>query len=480
MKAKIEHPKVFISYAWGNNENQQRVIDFASSLMSCGIDVILDRWNLKEGNDKYAFMEKCVTDLSVTNVLLLLDKNYTDKANARIGGVGDETQIISAEVYGKVEQSKFLPIIFAKGENGEIYKPAYLQSALHVDLSDADTYDGNFQYLVKLLYGVEIYKKPDLGKKPIFVEEDISIPITSKIKFESIKKQKNIQIQKYDFASALQIICENISNYNTDDLQNAEDYYSAYLKKYNDTITIRDEFLELIKTSIFVEESEKQIASFFEETKNKCYLSNSRYPEIAQIFIQEIFTYTIAYFIKHNQYDKVNYLLGKTYFERNGQAASFQMFHAWNMHSLDEAKKAVDGQQYSTGTGKLWIENLNFDFCNQKDFVLADSICFNYSIFTSTISEDDYYWFPTIYIYGQLYDANYLKDFCIRLQSLEKCEEIIKLFGFKTVEEFKLRFSEVEKMCQAGNFSNYRYTNAFNSATVLCHHIKSSDIGKYR
>ena len=114
MRATIDKPKVFISYAWGDKDNQQRVLSFAESLILVGIDVLLDKWDLKEGNDKYAYMEKSVTDSSVTNVLLLLDKNYTEKADSRKGGVGDETQIISPEIYGKVSQTKFLPIFFSK------------------------------------------------------------------------------------------------------------------------------------------------------------------------------------------------------------------------------------------------------------------------------------------------------------------------------------------------------------------------------
>ena len=79
MESKIEHPKVFISYAWGNEDYQDKVLAFATSLIQDGIDVVLDKWSLHEGNDTYAFMEKSVTDKTITNVLILLDQNYTKK-----------------------------------------------------------------------------------------------------------------------------------------------------------------------------------------------------------------------------------------------------------------------------------------------------------------------------------------------------------------------------------------------------------------
>ncbi len=130
-KPSIEHPKVFISYAWSSEEYQAKVLSFATDLVSDGVDVQLDKWSLKEGNDTYAFMEQSVTDSSITNVLILLDEQYEIKANLRSGGVGTEIQIISPEIYNKVKQEKFIPVLFERGANGEVYKPTYLKGLLH-------------------------------------------------------------------------------------------------------------------------------------------------------------------------------------------------------------------------------------------------------------------------------------------------------------------------------------------------------------
>ena len=113
MKPINEHPKVFISYAWGCQEYQKRVLALATELQRDGIEVLLDKWSLKEGHDTYAFMEQSVNDSSVTNVLLLLDPIYAKKANERSGGVGTETQIISPEIYNKVKQ-EILPCYYGK------------------------------------------------------------------------------------------------------------------------------------------------------------------------------------------------------------------------------------------------------------------------------------------------------------------------------------------------------------------------------
>ena len=86
-------PKIFISYAWVSSD---LVLELAQRLVSHGVDVVLDKWDLKEGQDKYAFMERCVNDSKITKVLIVYDKAYAQKANDRTGGVGDETVILSS------------------------------------------------------------------------------------------------------------------------------------------------------------------------------------------------------------------------------------------------------------------------------------------------------------------------------------------------------------------------------------------------
>ena len=43
-------PKVFISYSWA--QNKERVLDPADRLLSDGVEVIIDEYDFKEGNDK--------------------------------------------------------------------------------------------------------------------------------------------------------------------------------------------------------------------------------------------------------------------------------------------------------------------------------------------------------------------------------------------------------------------------------------------
>jgi len=57
MSTELTAPRAFISYSWIPTQNKQKVLRLAQRLSSDAIHVILDEWDLKEGHDKYQFME---------------------------------------------------------------------------------------------------------------------------------------------------------------------------------------------------------------------------------------------------------------------------------------------------------------------------------------------------------------------------------------------------------------------------------------
>lgn len=183
---EIKIPKVFISYSWTSPEYEDKVLNLAKRLKTDGINVILDKWLLKPGNDNINFMEKCVKDETIDYVLILLDKGYTEKANKRKGGVGIETQIISKEVYDDVEQRKFIPIIFDRNEKGEVDVPVYLRTRFHFDLTREDI-ENQYVDLVKTIYNKPIYIEPELGPSPSWLNDDTN---NVALKF-SINQNKN-------------------------------------------------------------------------------------------------------------------------------------------------------------------------------------------------------------------------------------------------------------------------------------------------
>lgn len=189
-----EVPKVFISYAWGNKE---KVLSLAERLKNDGIDVMIDVWKLKEGQDKYAFMEQCVSNQDICKVLIICDKEYTQKANSRTGGVGDETAIISPEIYGKEKQEKFIPVIFEKDYKGKPYQPVYVKSRIYIDLSDGDNYEDGYEKLVRNIFNKPLYREPPLGKPPKWLEDEKVNFFKSREIIKQIKVAKTDKKKRY-------------------------------------------------------------------------------------------------------------------------------------------------------------------------------------------------------------------------------------------------------------------------------------------
>ena len=172
-------PRVFLSYSWTSPEHREFIRQCADRLLSDGVEVILDVYDLQEGDDKNAFMEGMVTDDSVSHVLVFCDKAYADKANAREAGVGTESQIISENVYKAVKQSKFIPIACEFDDNGTPYLPAFFQSRIYIDFSSPEALNKNWEQLVRLLFGKPLHKKPRVGKPPVYVTASTPSPIDS-------------------------------------------------------------------------------------------------------------------------------------------------------------------------------------------------------------------------------------------------------------------------------------------------------------
>jgi len=61
-------PKVFVSYSHDSEEHKAWVLQLSTRLRSNGVDVILDRWNLKLGSDIAHFMEKGICKTKVYSI----------------------------------------------------------------------------------------------------------------------------------------------------------------------------------------------------------------------------------------------------------------------------------------------------------------------------------------------------------------------------------------------------------------------------
>lgn len=140
-------PACFISYSWDHEEHRAWVRRLAEDLQRNGVDTGLDQQQVA-GSSFTQFMEAAVRDSDY--VLIICTPQYRKKADNRIGGVGYESQIVSAEVYHDSTSLKFIPILRSGTEKTAL--PTYLQGRIALDFRIAEKYDAGLSELLKRMW----------------------------------------------------------------------------------------------------------------------------------------------------------------------------------------------------------------------------------------------------------------------------------------------------------------------------------------
>lgn len=164
--------RAFISYSWSSPEHEEWVLGLAHDLVESGVDIVLDKWDLREGDEASAFMERMVTDQSVDKVIIVSDRAYVEKSNSRAGGAGTEAQIISSEIFAKRDDRKFVVCARENDETGKPLVPAYYTSRIFFDFTDDSRRTERFEQLLRWLYDKPFNKKPEIGTAPHYITND--------------------------------------------------------------------------------------------------------------------------------------------------------------------------------------------------------------------------------------------------------------------------------------------------------------------
>lgn len=159
----MNHPTVFISYSQEDDEHKKWVKELADRLLSDGIEVTLDQYDLTLGDRLPQFMEQSISDNDY--VIIICTPTYKKKSDERIGGVGYEGHIISGELLNKGNEKKFIPVIKKGGFENSV--PTFLAGKYGIDLSGSKEYGNNYMDLVTTIYGNK--KKPKVGTRPSYI-----------------------------------------------------------------------------------------------------------------------------------------------------------------------------------------------------------------------------------------------------------------------------------------------------------------------
>jgi hypothetical protein len=392
--AIAEGPRTFISYSWSSQEHEGWVLQLATELEESGVKVILDKWDLKEGADKYAFMETMVTDPTVRRVVVVCDRVYSEKADGRTGGVGTETQIISKELYDQVDitdqKQKFVALITEKDEEGKPYVPTFLRNRIYIDMSDDSLRAQNFDQLLRWIYDKPLYKRPDRGKPPLHIltESGISLGTASRLRFA-------IEALRQGRASALGAVNDYFDTFVRNlevfriEPQEGKEFDEQVIESLAAFLPYREEAVDLILAIARFQPSSEMyqaIRTFFENLlPYRLVGENPKLDDPSadnfKFILNELFLYAIAALLKRSKFNGVNQLTAQGYFvptsspeQSKGGYIGYTLFRGY-LESLNHRNSRLQNVRQHNLMAELLRDrakrtDLNFEEIMQADFIL--------------------------------------------------------------------------------------------------------------
>lgn len=411
---EIKTPKAFISYSWTSPGHQAGVLEWAQRLTADGVEVLLDLYDLKEGQDKFAYMERMVADPTVTHVLVFSDKTYAAKADAKKAGVGTESQIMSKKIYESVEQTKFIPIACELDEKGDPCLPVFMSSRIWIDFSTPEAVNDNWEQLIRLLFDKPLHVKPKLGKPPVYILESAASPASPALgKFNTFKQallqgKPGLALYRSDFLDACIDFADALR---VRERPTAETLGEKVLADCGQLKLVRDHVVDWLllegKTSTSGDFS-TAVIEFLErlrELKSRPAELNTwqeAWFEAHAVFVYETFLYLVAALMKAAAFETLNEVLTTRYLKPGSQYYSrydFETFECFsgNSGSLQEVL-APPGKRLFSPAAELLKRQADRSDVTFEDLKQADMVAFLMAVITP-----DGMWYPQLQFYAGHY-----------------------------------------------------------------------------
>jgi hypothetical protein len=288
-------------------------------------------------------MEQMVSTPDVHKVALVCDRKYVEKANARSGGVGAETQIISPQIYAKEEQSKFVAIVAERDENNRAHLPIYYQSRIYIDLSDSDLYAKNYEQLLRWIYDKPLYIKPEIRTAPAFLPDSVPSRLGTSTAFkralDAIRAKKDYRIGAVN--EYLDRLAQEFEALRLE--SDSEAFDDKVIISIEEFLPYRNEAIEVFVALSQYEntpETHRAVHRFFERLLP--YLGPAEHVttfrewdfDNFRFIVHELFLYAVAAFVKYERFDAVGYFVRHDYYveahgSQNGAMLPFSAFREY-------------------------------------------------------------------------------------------------------------------------------------------------------
>ncbi|MBC1247366.1 SEFIR domain-containing protein [Listeria booriae] len=415
-KADKEIKKVFISYSWTTEDHKRWVRELAENLLANGVDVVLDVWNLKPGQEKYAFMESMVTSKGIDKVLIICDRGYKEKADDRTGGVGTETQILTPKIYGDVSQEKFIPIVSERNEEtNEEYVPTFIESRVYIDLSSPSSFDENYEQLLRTIYEAPSLTKPKIGATPTWLfEEPLEHFATSRI-VSQMEKIIDVHPDRMKFL-ILQFKDEFLNSLSKIEFQEPNDDNTrddVLMSMIDKSLLLKNDYAKVVSYYLQVEDQNDDFfVEFFEDLvdhisgfEKKVYYQTQF--DQYKFLVHELFVVTMMTILKYGRINLFSKLINQDYFLRKNrnQATDFVVFRDY-VQILDERNTRLGLKRVSLHADTLKNRYSEREF---EEFIDVELLLYYISKINPNIRGEFNYWFPVTYFYKDMFNPKPIK-----------------------------------------------------------------------
>lgn len=168
----VTPPRVFISYAWEDDEYRDWVERLARRLRDNGVEARLDKWHLEEGDTVARFMNR--EQRAADRVLVLCSPSYRAKVHATEDGAhstgsGWEAGLLADQMFADVTTRRKVIAILTRGAWAES-APDFLLGRVYVDLSESASFEERYRDLLRRIVG-QLAEAPELGRLPSDLHE---------------------------------------------------------------------------------------------------------------------------------------------------------------------------------------------------------------------------------------------------------------------------------------------------------------------
>lgn len=460
---ELQTPKAFISYSWTSPGHQAGVLEWAQRLTADGVEVLLDLYDLKEGQDKIAYMERMVADPTVTQVLVFSDKTYAAKADAKKAGVGTESQIMSKQIYESVKQTKFIPIACELDEKGEPCLPVFMSSRIWIDFSTPEAVNENWEQLIRLLFDKPLHVKPKLGKPPVYILENAASPASPALaKFNTFKQallqgKPGLALYRSDF---LDSCIEYADALRVRERPTVEKRGEKVLADCGQLKLVRDHVVDWLLLEGKANDSEEFTAAVIEflerlrELKFRPAELNTwqeGWFEAHSVFVYETFLYLVAALIKVGAFKALHEVLTTRYLKPGAQHYSrydFETFECFSgsSGSLQEVL-APAGKRLYSASAELIKQQADRSDLSFEDLKQADIVAFLMAVITSEGA-----WYPQLQFYAGAYTEY---PFFIRAAQRRVFRHLVVLTGLDTGDALREAVEVGMKRLRVGGWHDF-------------------------